>query len=450
MALARSANDKLAIRNDTGSNFGGTTVRDGDDDSQLMYLDGNNVVITNQAESYRVVYKAVDNDYQGAGDVGITERDAFNGDIVNLTRYSVIEDYKLNWGDSRFNSISLEYKVGDSWVLSYQIVNTSDPSDALPNRYISDTDSLDAIKTLISNDVNANYQNSYYASWEYQCALYNWQYMSGYSNIQYLFGDDTITGTRNNDVLYGGAGNDTLKGSVGNDVLVGSFGADTIYGDAGSDIIIFDGGSSVWDYDALNSFAQRGVYTRYSLDVAFGGTGVDYFTFELPSFRWVSGSDKFDSLPDLFGGNTLTSEINGNNYNPFLSQSQISTPFSTNPKAYNVSPLTFRTRIGDFKVGEDKLDFSNLGIDFDFINNRALNKLSGTSFIKAVNIALAPDGVAFQIGKSSTTSNHTTLFLVEILDTNFNGTKNDTLIEIQLVGLSSSAIGVKLFGEAPV
>lgn len=448
MANAKSANDKLAIRNDSGSPFGGTTIRD-DDDSQLVYLDGNNVVITNEAESYRVVYKAVDNGYQGAGDIGINVRNEYSGEILNLIKYSAVEDYKLDWANSRFNSISLEYKVGDTWVLSYQIGITTDPSDALPNRSTSSTDNLDAIKTLISDDVNATYQNSYYASWEYQCALYNWQYMTGYANIQYLFGNDTITGTRNNDVLYGGAGSDYVKGSVGNDVLVGSFGADIIYGDAGSDVIIFDGGSSVWDYDSLNSFGQRGVYLRYTIDQAFGGTGVDYFTFELPSFAWVSG-DQYDSLPDLFGGNTLTSDANGNNYNPYLSQSQISTPFSTNPKAYNVSPLTFRTRIGDFKVGEDKLDFSNLGIDLDFINNRALNKLSGTAFIKAVNLALAPDGVAFQIGKSSSTSNHTTLFLVETLDTNFNGTKNDTLIEIQLVGLSSSAIGVKLFGEAPV
>lgn len=448
MAYSAASSDKTAIRNDTGSLFGGLDSRDEIDDIQIVSIVGGNAVFTDVAGRYRVTYKAVSQDYEGAGDYGIAVRDAFSSEF-NPTSDSSSNDYMLNWANSRFNSVSLEYKSGDNWYLSYKVAMNGGLDEAFPNRSTSDGGILDAIKASTAVDLNVSptYANTYYKNWEFQCALYNWSYLEGGSFVMYLFGNDNLNGTRLNDVLIGGAGNDNINGGAGNDVLYGSFGADTIYGKEGSDTIVFDGGSSVWNYKANNSFGQRGKYDNYTIDIASGGTGVDYFCFDLPSFTYASG-DQYVALPDITGVNTLTTS--DNHYNPFLSQSQNSAPFSPgNAKAYGVSPLTFRTRILDFKIGEDKIDLTNLGIDFDFINNRALNKLSGTAFIKAVNTALLPDGLSLVIGKSSSTSNHTTLFVVEVADTNFNGAKNDTLVEIQLVGLSSSAFSIKMFGDAP-
>jgi hypothetical protein len=187
------------------------------------------------------------------------------------------------------------------------------------------------------------------------------------------------------------------------------------------------------------------------IDQASGGSGKDYFVYELPTLNFHNNDAYYPTLPDLWGSTAPNAPIIGS-YNPFLSQSQNSTPLSsTDPKSYGVSLLTFRTRILDFKVGEDKLDLSNFGIDEQLITNKALGKLSGTAFITAANLALKPDGYALLIGKSGYTSNNTTLFIVEAaVDTNANGRTNDTLVEIQLVGLTTSAISIKMFGEVPV
>jgi hypothetical protein len=151
-------------------------------------------------------------------------------------------------------------------------------------------------------------------------------------------------------------------------------------------------------------------------------------------------------MPDLYG-NASTS---AGNYNPFLSQSQNATPISIDPKSFNGSLMTFRTRILDFKVGEDKLDLSNYGIDQDFLTNKALTKLSGTAFLASLNVALKLDGLQMVAGRNGFTSNNTTLFIQEVLDTNGNGRLNDTLLEVQLVGIASSAISIKIFGDTPL
>ncbi len=114
-----------------------------------------------------------------------------------------------------------------------------------------------------------------------------------------------------------------------------------------------------------------------------------------------------------------------------------------------VSNLTMRVKIMDFKVGEDKLDLSAFGIDSDFIAKKSLSNLTGAAFITAANTALKSEGLLLATSKSSWTGNNTSLFIKETnsMDFNGNGTFTDTLLEVQLVGLASTAIGIKMFGE---
>jgi len=448
MAFSKPTNDKSAIRHDFNSLFGGSYIRDDVDDSQVFNLDlvTGSLTFTDLGETYRVVYKAASNSgYSGILDTGIAVRTDYSGE-VSATGNSSANDFMLDWGRARFNSISLETKRDGNWIVGYQYSMTGNLSQALPNRGTTDSSILQDIKNSITEADNATYINNFYNSWEYQCALYNWQFPVGSSLVQYLFGDDNLNGTRLDDVMTGGAGNDTINGGVGDDILYGSFGADTLYGAAGNDVIYFDGGSSVWNYKTLSAGGGRGAYTSRTIDQASGGTGKDYFVFELPSFFYTSADEMYPDLPDLYNrpGGTVTK------YNPFLSQSHDGTPFSNSPTAYGVSPLTFRTRILDFKVGEDKLDLTEFGIDLDFINTKLLAKNSGAAFITAANIVLKNDGYSLALGKSSATSNNTTLFIREAgIDTNDNQKINDTLVEIQLVGLTTSSISVKIFGDAP-
>lgn len=445
MAYLKAANDKAPIRHDTAQLFGdGENLRDVYE-TQVMSIENGSLYFTTENIS-RVIYKAVSNSYIGAGDIGISVRDAYEGEI-DPSGDSPTSDYMLDWGRARFNSVTLQAwdDVKDAWVTSFTYAMTKGPEEAFANRSTNDTAILNQLKEFVSSSGTATYGANYYNNWEYQSALFNWQYPEGASFIQYLFGNDTLNGTRKNDDMTGGAGNDSISGGVGDDVLNGSFGQDTLYGDSGNDVLIFSGGSNIWDYKAGDA-AARGAYIK-GIDQASGGSGKDYFIFELPTVNFHSGEAYYPTLPDIFGNPSGTA----GNYNPFLSQSQNAASFSTDLKSYNVSMMTFRTRILDFKVGEDKLDLSNFGIDQELITNKALGKLSGTAFVAALNAVLKLDGYQITVGKSGFTSNNTTLFVQEALvDTNSNGRINDTLVEIQLVGLTSSAITMKLFGDAPV
>lgn len=442
MALAVSSNDKSPIRHDQRSLFNGGAIRDLSDETQMVKLASGSLVYYDVGGTYRVTYKAVSNAYTGPGNKGFKVNSEFSSEFVPAGDSSA-NDYMIDWARARFNSVTLETydSVNQVWRVSTKYSITSSLKDAFPNRYTQDTVILKEITDSISTSPTATYGANFYDSWELQCALYNWQYPLGSSVAQVLFGNDSLIGTRLNDVMTGAAGNDTISGGAGNDVLYGSFGADILYGEAGNDTLVFDGGSSVWDYKAGTS-AARGAYVPYTIDSAAGGTGADFFVFNMPTFEFTP-SGNFPDLPDIYGNPTGTTT----KYNPFLSQSQNATPYAN---YFNVSPLTFRTRILDFKVGEDKLDLTNFGVDLDFISAKKLVGLSGDAFIKAANLAIKADGYALSVVKSGATSNNTTLLVSEAaIDTNVNGKTNDVLLEIQLVGLTTSAISAKMFGDAP-
>lgn len=448
MAYSKAANDRVTIKHDTGSLFGGTSLRELDESASLT-LDINGTLNFTVDNKYKVIYKAVANSYLGAGDIGINIKEDYASLVLGET-LSTTDDFMLDWGRSRFNSVTLQQwdDDRDNWVTSFSYSQTNGPAAALPNRATSSDEILSEIKSEISISQTATYGANFFNNWEYQCALYNQQYPEGSSFIQYLFGSDNLGGTRNSDFINAGAGNDTVNGGAGHDVLNGSFGQDTLYGEAGNDVIIFSGGSNIWNYTSGTSTA-RGAYTA-GIDMAAGGSGRDFFVFELPMVNFHGGESHYPTaLPDLYGNTTTLTPVV--NYNPFLSQSQNATPLSTDARSFNVSLLTFKTRILDFKVGEDKLDLSNFGIDQDFMLNKALTKLNGAAFITAMNLALKPDGIQMVVGRTGFTSTNTTLFIQEAaVDTNGNGRNNDTLLEIQLVGITSSSISMKMFGDTPL
>ena len=482
MAILRHSADLLAIRHDVGL-FGGISERDTLNEIQMASLKFNygsnnnllgvSLVISDRAGVNRVVYNA----YQGAlafGDTGIspllgTEANwaTKSGDVyIPVTTNTVASMYQLMWGTSRFSSIEKQVKVGDTW-LTTDIYDASwNGSAYLPARFIQNNPTLlTAMRVaLFGNGASTTPFDfkTYYNNFDYQAAIFNTPSLSGSDVTVYLFGDDNLSGTRLDDVIRGGCGNDTINGGAGSDILQGDYGADNLYGDAGNDVLVFSGGSSVWDYkaDVKNSSGtaviNHGAYKAWTIDTASGGSGKDTFVFSLPDATFTDEAQP--ALTDLYvtpgpTAGTFLNVASATYYNPFQSQSLNATLLKNTVGTINangVSNLTMRTKILDFKVGEDRLDLSNFGLDTDFLNNNALSKKTGAAFIAGVNAFLKTnlDGVQLTVAKNSWTDNNTTIFVKEsAMDLNGNGNTTDTLLEIQLVGIAATAISIKMFGE---
>jgi hypothetical protein len=162
-------------------------------------------------------------------------------------------------------------------------------------------------------------------------------------------------------------------------------------------------------------------------------------------------------------------------YNPFLSQNQNREPFSSQDPN-RVSALTERIRITDFQVGSDKIDLSAYGITNEFLQSNNLfyggplvgnlyspsltsfplvsqMKLTGTAYLAALSGVLSTkEGLTITAGRTPWTGGALSLFIKEnntaTGDYNKNGQLNDTLVEIQLVGLSLGSVSARMFGEA--
>ncbi|HGF7184240.1 TPA: immunoglobulin-like domain-containing protein, partial [Vibrio cholerae] len=116
---------------------------------------------------------------------------------------------------------------------------------------------------------------------------------------------DISTDIHKDDILIGGTGNDILFGQGGNDWLDGGVGKDTLYGGSGNDTLIGGEGNDILIGGEGNDILIGGLGN----DILTGGSGEDLF-------KWVDG--------DLDGS---------------------------------------RDRITDFKIGEDKIDLSDLFSD---------------------------------------------------------------------------------------
>jgi hypothetical protein len=146
-------------------------------------------------------------------------------------------------------------------------------------------------------------------------------------------------------------------------------------------------------------------------------------------------------------------------YNPFMSQSQNDAYHSgttgatraTTDVANGLSNLTQRIKVQDFKIGSDKIDLSAFGLSREVLlaNDKTLTGKNGTTYLKALSDVLKTEGLKITSAKNGWTSGNTSLFLKEdAADFNGNGTKDDTLLEIQLVGINISSLNGRFFGES--
>ena len=168
----------------------------------------------------------------------------------------------------------------------------------------------------------------------------------------YGLGSDNFYGGDGNDLYYGGAianevyggrGSDTLAGGLlkgstgngiaddpdlytefepsGNDILEGGSGGDALYGADGDDRLYGGEGDDSGVIVSWGLFNRGGLYGGLGKDVMWGGGGADWFVF---------------LSPDESGANSTTADI-----------------------------------IRDFSREEgDKIDVSQMGVDFDFIGKK--------------------------------------------------------------------------------
>jgi hypothetical protein len=208
--------------------------------------------------------------------------------------------------------------------------------------------------------------------------------------------------------------------------------------------------SNIFNYSPLNSE----VFVKSGQDVFLDQrVGNEFFNFN-------------SSAPELNTQVTTSDAIYTRNkndnwhYNPFMSQYQNdaynagttgATRANTDP-GNGVSNLTQRIRVQDFKIGSDKLDLSAFGLTNEILsfNSKTLDGKTGTSYLMALSAILKPEGLKITAAKTAWTSGSTALFIKEDnVDTNGNSTKDDTLLEIQLVGINISSINGRFFGELP-
>jgi Ca2+-binding RTX toxin-like protein len=219
-------------------------------------------------------------------------------------------------------------------------------------------------------------------------------------------GDDNLFGEAGNDTLAGGAGIDYLVGGAGDDYLEGEAGADALYGQDGNDILIggdsfhtdilvggsgndiLDGSSGLNDYDLMDGGAgDDSYYVDTGDDLTFeavgGGTDTVYADIDVPN----AGVYLYSNVENLvlggstsFGvGNALDNRMTGSeNANWLLggAGNDIMNGQGGNDVLFGEAGSdififgqgtggdVIGDVIGDFTIGEDRIDLSTYGLSF--------------------------------------------------------------------------------------
>lgn len=238
------------------------------------------------------------------------------------------------------------------------------------------------------------------------------------SAADFVFNSSTAalaqTGTSSSDVLFGGLGNDTLDGGFGNDQLLGGSGADILIGGASTDQLTGGNGNDTFTYNARNfgadtlldftqgqdriDLAALGIaefsalqpfITQSGLDTVItltyngasesitlrniqpGQLGAADFVFNTSltgltqtgtsSIDVLFGGNGNDNLSGGFSNDTLNGGqgndlINGGANNDQLTGGGGNDLFVYNDRAFGVDT------VADFTLGQDRVDFSVLGI----------------------------------------------------------------------------------------
>ncbi len=155
-------------------------------------------------------------------------------------------------------------------------------------------------------------------------------------------GDDTLTGDAGNDTVVGGAGNDLLFGDVGADFLVGEAGNDTLNAGAGNDTALGGDGNDLIGLGDGNDLASGDVGNDTVLgedgnDTLFGGLGDDL----------LNGGAGDDLLFADGGADTLWG--------------------GAGRDVFALGRSSGGTVVADFRTGEDRLAFTDPGIDLGVV-----------------------------------------------------------------------------------
>jgi hypothetical protein len=220
---------------------------------------------------------------------------------------------------------------------------------------------------------------------------------------------------------------------------------------------------------AQNPHLQKGnleVYLSSSGDIVTDSAGPDSRQLVVKSgVEWNistrAGTNDYVAIDTkLFdeGGDVYTRVRDDSwHYNPFMTQNQNADLLYTQTVAgklvdrgNGVSKLTQRIKIEDFQIGSDTIDLSAFGLTKEFLADPSLRNKNGTSYLKALSDLMSKsEGLIITAAKTPWTSGNTSIFIKEDtkLDSNDNGTKTDTLLEIQLVGINVSSLNARFFGE---
>jgi Ca2+-binding RTX toxin-like protein len=217
-------------------------------------------------------------------------------------------------------------------------------------------------------------------------------------------GDDQIFGDDGNDWLFGGEGSDQLFGGNNDDRLDGGLGADRLEGGTGNDIYVIDdindiiidrSGTGIETVESSITFDL----TKYSASGAIvGTTGLDNLT--------LTGSTAIDAfgnnLPNILLGNIGNNVLNGREGDDTLIVSDgddtLIGGLGSDKFRFNAIPSAGKSRIQDFKPGEDIIEISKSAFGNPTLSQFSFN---GTDLLfGGKSLATIQSSAAFNVNQS--------------------------------------------------
>ncbi|MBP2295727.1 beta strand repeat-containing protein [Azospirillum rugosum] len=169
-------------------------------------------------------------------------------------------------------------------------------------------------------------------------------------------GNDRGFGGTGNDILFGEAGDDTLTGEAGNDTVVGGAGNDLLFGEEGADFLVGEAGN-----DTLNAGAGN--------DTALGGDGSDLIGLG-DGYDLASGEAGNDTVLGEAGNDTLFGGLGddllsgGAGDDLLFADGGADTLWGgAGRDVFALGRSSGGTVVADFRAGEDRLAFTDPGID---------------------------------------------------------------------------------------
>lgn len=178
---------------------------------------------------------------------------------------------------------------------------------------------------------------------------------SGYSGHE----ADTLDGGNGHDTLYGGGGRDQLNGGHGRDLLYGGEGVDVLRGGNKGDQLMGD-------------FGQQGT-AGSSRDHLHGGNGNDSLYGDGGNDRLFGGRGQ----DVLYGGRGRDMLHGGSGADVFV---------------FTWADKNSRDVIRDFESGQDRIDFSDVFLGLDAIEDLSITQRFGHTFVSAADVEIKLDG----------------------------------------------------------